>query len=404
MSKRMRGGLPGKPRLIQHNISANGPCLFTDSLGNQSLLTRFAYNDLVAHGPRIKGDYHHPNPWNYVTEALLNAKGTLNDTSDNSRYEGHLSCNLAYYALQVRTLFDNDPTYNSALSRVFNTFRGGLDLGLDLVEAKQTTNMFKNVGRVLSYAKSGLWKSFAKQSIGNKSRSKGIKVNGTIYDRKTGQVLKPKTLGTTKDLANGWLEWQYGWHPLVNDLYESVDQLRRTALNKLQNVEEYATYKPPLLENFPLTLEGNDFGYKVKGKLRVKTKINCSFLIDDPGIANFTSLNPVSLGWEVIPYSFVVDWFYNIGGYLRSLETCMIYASRFHSGYITRYVEIDNEIQFTESPDHRFISNAKARYIRRECDRTILYSIPTPHPPVFQVKLGWERLLSAASLLRQLLK
>jgi hypothetical protein len=36
-------------------------------------------------------------------------------------------------------------------------------------------------------------------------------------------------------------------------------------------------------------------------------------------LSNHDLINPLSIGWEVIPYSFVVDWFAPIGNTLSSL-------------------------------------------------------------------------------------
>ena len=50
-------------------------------------------------------------------------------------------------------------------------------------------------------------------------------------------------------------------------------------------------------------------------------------------VSTYTSMNPASIKWELVPYSFVVDWFYDIGSYLRGCETSTIYSSVFKAGW-----------------------------------------------------------------------
>jgi hypothetical protein len=46
--------------------------------------------------------------------------------------------------------------------------------------------------------------------------------------------------------------------------------------------------------------------------------------------------NPINLAWEVVPYSFVVDWFIPIGPWLETLNAWQ--GLVFRDGYITTFV------------------------------------------------------------------
>jgi hypothetical protein len=118
--------------------------------------------------------------------------------------------------------------------------------------------------------------------------------------------------GHAKALGSNWLEFHFGWEPAVKDIYAAIDILQRDV--------------PPA---------------KVKGrgtvKIRTVTRLDAAWFevyeylthstiasevsVSNPNLwkANQLGLvNPVSVAWELVPFSFVVDWFVNVGDFLNS--------------------------------------------------------------------------------------
>jgi hypothetical protein len=125
-------------------------------------------------------------------------------------------------------------------------------------------------------------------------------------------------------------------------------------------------------------------------------------------LSQFTSLNPAGFIYENIPFSFVLDWAIDIGGYLRMMETALMTGLEFKSGYVTNTIKHDftatrkgaatNQYGFTYTVDGQ--SSSKYRYF----NRSLLGSMPLPEVPRLDVNLGSSRLMSAASLLRGFIK
>lgn len=119
-------------------------------------------------------------------------------------------------------------------------------------------------------------------------------------------------------------------------------------------------------------------------------------------MSNFSSLNPVSIAWELMPWSFVIDWFYDVGGYIRNLETAMLHNSRFIHGYVTYGEKTDVKLKQHGTVS---VSGSKRIYaytggaVRTMKDRAVLTSYPFPRIPVVSVDLGSGRLANAAALL-----
>jgi hypothetical protein len=129
-------------------------------------------------------------------------------------------------------------------------------------------------------------------------------------------------------ISNGWLQFKFGIQPLVNDL---DDGMRATA--------EYFNYVPRERVSFTsngessVSVDGplDGFGslrYRIRSKrtssIRVTTR--GAIKMDGPDSTNpafvrhfgLTWQDAVLTGWEIIPYSFVVDYFANVGEFLEA--------------------------------------------------------------------------------------
>jgi hypothetical protein len=114
-------------------------------------------------------------------------------------------------------------------------------------------------------------------------------------------------------------------------------------------------------------------------------------------------MNPVSIGWELLPYSFVVDWFYDVGSYVRNWESAILYRSAAKGGWVThgwiagRDCRVE-DVKTDLSGNINTYNLYGARTDSYKHRQPFAYA-PRPVKPRFEVDLGWRRLLSAASLL-----
>lgn len=126
-----------------------------------------------------------------------------------------------------------------------------------------------------------------------------------------------------KRLANYWLAYWYGLHPLVNDAYGLYELMKEQA-------------KPVLLVhgrgrsslNWSDSIETKDSSslacwFSISGSSTIKHQTHLTGRLDDARILRTINraglLNPLSLAWELIPFSFVMDWFVPVGQHLSNL-------------------------------------------------------------------------------------
>lgn len=82
-----------------------------------------------------------------------------------------------------------------------------------------------------------------------------------------------------------------------------------------------------------------DVPYTSEWKVRVtgKARVSLNTTFWDNFLARHGLLNIAALSWELIPFSFVVDWWINVGEVLTSLDSALFINSL--TGYISTSIE-----------------------------------------------------------------
>ncbi|DAD50304.1 maturation protein [ssRNA phage Gerhypos.1_22] len=127
-----------------------------------------------------------------------------------------------------------------------------------------------------------------------------------------------------KNVPKNWLELQYGWKPLMSDIQGSADQIAASSGQKFRaSVVGAVNQKRSITRN---KLNSFGPGIVVVGSSSVTTKVRLDYYLDSPILATLAQIgitNPVNLAWELFPYSFVVDWFTDVGGWLNSMDAAL---------------------------------------------------------------------------------
>lgn len=363
------------------NQTVQGMYVTYQNGGYFSTTNAAAMNFVVTPAGMNRGNFRNPTAWQYVVKTSRYWKG---EVVEQSIVPGSPLYNrVGYFGSGVDPpappTWERSSVYNEALEKLNSKVRGDLDLSIALAESGTTYRMVKSLSKVFDFARA-------------------VK----------------RRFGSTKDIANGWLQWQYGWKPLVSDVFNVLDERNRLVLNNMEKFRVRRT-RPIMvdqlvLKNVPFL--GSQAPVRVFGKGKASCEIAIAIDIPAFDLARWTSLNPVSIAWELTPYSFVFDWFLDVGSYLRNLETGLLYGSLFRWGYVselfvydgTEDVDPKGTYLFVNGNNRAFAKKVQAKYRHRQFQRSVLTSYPLPRKPSFKADLGSYRLLSAAALLRQLLK
>jgi hypothetical protein len=259
-------------------------------------------------------------------------------------------------------------------SKLVKKIKGSdFNLAVNLAQAHQVVDMCSSalwhLGRSLTFLKHG--------RIVNAFRELGI----------TGSVAPLKS----KDVSGRWLEMQYGWLPTVSDCFEAAKAFE--ALSEGRKSRIVATEKV----GRPVNLSASPSNYSCEGNTTIIQRIVCE-LEEELSFGRSLGLtDPLSLLWEVLPYSFVIDWFLPVGTYLQNLNVIPSLKGRF----------LRTKFQVTETRFTAAINPAFAGTRRQgrivELTRTPLTSLTTQGPNFvgFLDALTPKRIANAVSLCHQ---
>ena len=123
-------------------------------------------------------------------------------------------------------------------------------------------------------------------------------------------------------IPSSWLELQYGWTPLMSDIWAASVWLSRHRQDKpLFHVKSKTTDTD--VGSILFTPPGSTASRAVQNyDIKHEVWVNLWFKLRNPSIAELASLgllNPAAIVWEKTIYSFVVDWFVPVGNWLESL-------------------------------------------------------------------------------------
>lgn len=250
---------------------------------------------------------------------------------------------------------------------------------------RQTADMFAStIGRI---AKSYI--SLKKGKVKD-----AVKYLGLNYTPSKHKGLKKRTA------PEAWLELQYGWKPLLGDIHTMIDQDWGivTGLVKGTSRIVYNTGKRAK----------DEYGRECSQLLNQVTRVSSRCIVSFNGSALDAATrvgltNPALLAWELLPFSFVVDWALPIGTYIERLGvfqsvsiseyscTTTVITNRNYlmdaSGYYKKY-RLTPFRRTTQ--DGRFYSKTKER---------TLSGFSLNPPPTFKNPLSLGHVANALSLL-----
>lgn len=119
------------------------------------------------------------------------------------------------------------------------------------------------------------------------------------------------------DPGGRWLEYSYGWSPLISDVYNILDK-------GFGDINFIVTGRAKGVRKNSLSYSWTGSGpyHRGSGYTFTLDRASCTAKISIPNtafgaISSWGLDNPAVLAWEALPYSFVVDWFYPVGDYLN---------------------------------------------------------------------------------------
>jgi hypothetical protein len=118
-----------------------------------------------------------------------------------------------------------------------------------------------------------------------------------------------------KDASGLWLEYHFGWEPLVKDIGDAITVLGERKFPTLVKGRGNSDRN--------VSNDVNDFQKHILDRWTENyfVHVQATVSVTDPLLSQLNQLgfvNPLSVAWDLVPFSFVVDWFSNIGQILEA--------------------------------------------------------------------------------------
>jgi hypothetical protein len=290
---------------------------------------------------------------------------------------------FAYYAISSEPVLTDDDSFASVRSRAYEKLREAISdrsaWAVNLAEYHQSFQMMTaRLQQLLLFTK-----AIRKKDLVAAKKALGF----------TGSPLRR---GVPKTLADHWLEYSFGWKPLFEDIYSGMQALQ----TPIKSIRPRGKFTESLLGISGSNSGGFISTQEVFGKRFCKQ--GCEVTISNPLLYlanNLGIVNPAVVAWELIPFSFVVDWFVNVEQFLSSgTDYLGLTVSKPWTVFgLKGRVLVTRDNPFW-TPRHN-AQYFQVAYVKRTTD------LSNPLLFIRPARLwGWQRCFNAASVLTQSLK
>lgn len=307
------------------------------------------------------------------------------------------------WGLQPLPYASADEAERQALYRLFDRLKDSkVNLAQAFAERKQTVSLLSSsVNRLASAA----------LAIRRGNLKHALNLFGQPYN---GKLLKREIKPSRDNLANYWLEYSFGWRPLLGDIYGSAELIADTFIRSPKTSVSATGSCTRRESDYVLgqayvgTGSKDNFEHAISISERVVRYV-IEFEVDSYTQQTLSATgitDPATLAWELVPYSFVVDWFLPVGDYLSALSatrglafkrgTRSVRSSLTMSTNWKQHGEVTNNDFFVRSGMGREI-------VEMSKVRTVLTSFPSIPLPVLQPSDKLVHALHSLALLQGLL-
>jgi len=169
--------------------------------------------------------------------------------------------------------------------------------------------------------------------------------------------VRPRDFSKGKTVSKRWLEYQYGWKPLMADIFDTHQVLMKGFREKAQ----IASNVRHLKDSFSYHRDVTSYAFvdahsSVDYSAKVFYKINDSTLSK---LGQIGLINPLSVAWELVPFSFVVDWLIPVGNTLEALTARL--GVDFIAGYYGMRAEAHIVVNDPESEEFHQTMDSNSR-------------------------------------------
>lgn len=166
-------------------------------------------------------------------------------------------------------------------------------------------------------------------------------------------------------LSKRWLYYQYAWRPLVQDIHDTFQVIKEKRLVKFNHVHHASSknsdwdyidpeWSDDIGSNPVWPTASGGYWHKCHATHRARVKLYASIRNETVVFINQLGLlNPVSIAWELVPFSFVADWIVPVGACLQAWSSMA--GLDFRGGSISQSATSDAQVKWRPSSGYKTV-------------------------------------------------
>lgn len=209
-----------------------------------------------------------------------------------------------------------------------------------------------------------------------------------------------------KDFLNRWLEFQYGVKPLLSDIHGAVTALDETPYDRyMVTVKASSSVNQSGRVDHHQADSNAAVGghYRLVVEARHSSRVRIDVCPASGALATAASLgftNPLSLAWELLPFSFVVDWAYPLGDYFSQFDALAGWEVKgFSQSNLTKISSEVTGLNFTKTDGYPTTQKWVGKWRKVQLNRSAGTSVPFATLPSVKNPISTTHLMNALALL-----
>lgn len=203
-----------------------------------------------------------------------------------------------------------DFAYRVAFDRLASKIKAGksASLGVSIAESAESFQMIARRARDMALFVNDIRKGELTRAI--------RRVAGNGQARKRALSLSLDARKGVRDVSSVLLETTFGWVPMIQDIYSAVDVLQSDLASGWVRSRGGASYS--------YSYASDDGNYTETRDASIYVELRCRVSVSNPNVALANQLgliNPAQVAWDVVPFSFLVNWFLPVSSFLESYST-----------------------------------------------------------------------------------
>lgn len=204
-----------------------------------------------------------------------------------------------------------------------------------------------------------------------------------------------------RTLSSRWLWYQYGWKPLLQDIYSAVEALKNLDTDRWKvTVKGKASSRHLYRGTYGAAGTISHCDYELRADFGCMTRIDavpddlCMLMLKQFGLTN-----PASVAWEATRLSFLVDWAYPLGDFINQMDALVGWKILGCSTSSLSRITTTAKGRSSVTASDTWSANWSAERVEVQLTRTASGSVPFPMLPSIKNPVSFTHLANALALL-----